>query len=149
MPLSIGKGMTVNVSLCGAIPRSQTPISGASITLGDTSRTAENITTFSLNKQGANSTPGCSLKTCDRSTIDGAFASDRPPISSLLLSKAVSQSEDSQDTVMPSSAQPRLVNHAMSVIEPPRWAVPAKGEARLEVSCNNDVMVMCIKFRKC
>lgn len=145
MPLSIGK-MTVNVSLCGAIPRSDMPLSPA-ITQNDKASahvSGENVTTFDLNKQGAQKgapTPLVSLKTRDRSTIPAFVVNgDRPTTS--LLSQAVSQSEDSQDTAMPvlDSRPP------MPVIEPPRWAVPAKGEARLEVS----KMCVCVmKFQKC
>ena len=136
MPLSIGK-MTVNVSLCGAIPRSDLPPSPAP-TQSDTASAhalRENITTSHLNKQGAlkpASTHSLSLKPSDRSKTPALILNgDNLPS---LLSKTVSQSEDSEDTapIMPrlSASRPQII----PFIEPPRWAVPAKGEARLEVS---------------
>lgn len=136
MPLSIGK-MTVNVSLCGAIPRSDMAAS-PSITESDRARahpSLENITTFDLNKQGAQKpdpTHSLSLKTCDRSTIPAFVLSGDRPIS--LLSKAVSQSEDSEDSNLTRIDASSMRHQTIPIIEPPRWAVPAKGEARLEVS---------------
>lgn len=122
MPLSIGK-MTVNVSLCGAIPR------GAS-------SAHENITTNDFNKQGAPSPPASthspSLKTCDRSKTAPFLSGDKLKPSQLAIS--VSHSEDSQDSTMTRLANNRQHFNTLPVVEPPRWAVPAKGEARLEVS---------------
>lgn len=134
MPLPVGK-MTVNVSLCGAIPRSDMPSSPA-ITKSDISSAhalLENITTFDLNKGGApNDATHASLKTVGSKT-DPAFVLKSDKSTSLLLSKVVSQSEDSEDTNMmpPLSTRP----HTIPVIEPPRWAVPAKRGARLEPVC--------------
>lgn len=121
MPLCIGK-MTVNVSLCGAIPR------GAC-------SAHENITTNDFNKQGAPSPPASTLspspKTCDRSKTAPFLSGDKRKPSQLAIS--VSHSEDSQDSNMTRLANRQHCN-TLPVVEPPRWAVPAKGEARLEVS---------------
>jgi hypothetical protein len=108
MPLSIGK-MTVNVSLCGAIPRST--FSESAHALSEKSRGAP--TPLSPKTIGSKTPP--------------------PPLSLL---KAVSQSEDSQDTTMPQvSSFSSSRQQTIPVIEPPRWAVPAKRGARLEPVC--------------
>jgi hypothetical protein len=119
MPLAIGK-MTVNVSLCGAVPR------GA----------RENVTTNNFNKQGAPAPPASthspSPKTCDRSKTAPFLNGDNLKPSQLAIS--ISHSEDSQDSNMTALINRQHVNTTLPVVEPPRWAVPAKGEARLEVS---------------
>jgi hypothetical protein len=120
MPLAIGK-MTVNVSLCGAVPR------GA----------RENVTTNNFNKQGAPAPPASthspSPKTCDRSKTAPFLNGDNLKPSQLAIS--ISHSEDSQDSNMTALINRQHVNTTLPVVEPPRWAVPAKGEARLEPVC--------------
>lgn len=148
MPLPIGK-MTVNVSLCGAIPRSDMPSSLAPSFSSDASRGAQplreklsSLTSSALNavsKYSCLAVVGCSngqliCEGDDRSTRDSlsVVTSDRPLSS--LLSMTVSQSEDSDDTIMLSSDSSQARLQPLTMVEPPRWAVPAKGESRLEVS---------------
>ena len=148
MPLPIGK-MTVNVSLCGAIPRSDMPSSPAPSLFSDNSSGAqplrEKLSCLTSSAHNKISEPG-SKYSClavvgcskgqkdDRSTRDSlSFVTSDRPFSSLL-SATVSQSEDSDDTTMLSSDSSQARLQPVTMVEPPRWAVPAKGESRFEVS---------------
>lgn len=152
MPLAIGK-MTVNVSLCGAIPRSNMA-SSPSKPFTDTARPQpfrreklSDLTSSDLNQSpmhpskysflavnsGSNGRVICEENDRSRTDSRPVVNSDRPL--SLLLSKSLSQSQDSIDTI--TDDMPRLSNtpRPPPVVDPPRWAVPAKGEARLEPVC--------------
>lgn len=144
MPLSIGK-MTVNVSLCGAIPRSHMPPSPLSSHNSDSSPGARYGTSLTSSDKShlALSSPkysclaalGCAN---GRAFCESDVRSTKPPNSHFVTSDrpslcTVSLSEDSDDTIMPiNSHQVRL--QPLQLVEPPLWAVPAKGQARLEVS---------------
>ena len=90
--------MTVNVSLCGSIPRSEMMSCASRLPRLDLKQTALQASQFATNKNS-----NCVVTMA----------------ASSLMSRKVSD-----DNVVSSS----------QVVEPPSWAVPARGEAILEVS---------------
>lgn len=164
MPLSIGK-VTVDVSLCGSIPRSHfTSLPGEDDKRGARSLRSKlaELTSSDLNsprfslKQGsvlAETVSTNAVESTKDSTVNGYktalnVLSDSPrarkPNSSgsQILERADCETKEKKTetnmTLCLTRVQQRpLMRLAPSppLIDPPRWAVPARGEARLEVSC--------------
>jgi hypothetical protein len=133
--------MTVNISLCGAVPRSVLTSSPAPSSRED-GRGAQPLRDWMTSGHKQPKESVCTKESAtsvgtkqiceftDRSTLS-IVSSDRS-LSSLL--NTVSQSEDSDDNTMPAFSNQQARLQSLTMVEPPRWAVPAKGESRLEVS---------------
>ena len=110
--MTLSLKMTVNVSLCGSIPRSK----------------MSQCSNKQLRELDANSNDlrnGCKTPSCSK--LDGTpFGSGNLLLENVCLPRQVSCEEMSTSNVIAPSPPP--------IIEPPAWAVAAKGDARLEVS---------------
>mmetsp|Transcript_2774 Transcript_2774/g.3643 ORF Transcript_2774/g.3643 Transcript_2774/m.3643 type:complete len:397 (+) Transcript_2774:437-1627(+) len=160
MPLLIGK-MKVNVSLCGSVPRSH--LSNQSIqpsTCVDLSSARcanalraqlKELTSSDFNKDRKISIPSpfcdstvenvpekfSDKPTHDRSKINAGESSQSSSISQTSSQSHSKTTDIDKNITMQLTEQGRTLRLAPSppVIDPPPWAVQAKGEARLEPVC--------------
>jgi hypothetical protein len=109
--MSVNMKMTVNVSLCGSIPRSQ--MNGH----------------FCPNKGMAKS---LSLSS---SSCSSASSSDRSTAAGMLSTRSSLPRQVSHDTI--ASAKQLNAPAPPPIIEPPSWAVAARGDAKLEPVCES------------
>lgn len=107
--------MTVNVSLCGSIPRSQMNTSFCS------SKNSQNLNRTSLFRL-RDLPPSNSSRSCSSQSQTSAISSVK-----LCLPRQVSQ-----ESIVPQNAPA-----PPPIIEPPSWAVAARGDARLEPVCES------------
>lgn len=103
---STRQSITVDVRLCGSIPRKDMASSSTSLI-------------------GALTTPGCSLPLCSRGTRTNEESSHLSQ--TVALPSLVLQNKSNISNL------PRYLQQPHNVIEPPQWAVPARGETSLEV----------------
>mmetsp|Transcript_17211 Transcript_17211/g.28591 ORF Transcript_17211/g.28591 Transcript_17211/m.28591 type:complete len:355 (+) Transcript_17211:391-1455(+) len=138
MPLSIGK-VSVDVSLCGSVPRSwssslaesappttvQCPKTLSEITSSDLSTVRDSVSSFLC-----------------AATINGNKLSTQPNRSkngstSIFSGESLFSITNSFDTLPTSemTSTSRRDSMLLPMIEPPQWAVPARGDARLKPVC--------------
>ena len=147
MPLSIGK-VTVDVSLCGAVPRSWSSDNTCTIDRAPPSTPSSKqcqklseVTSSRLNSiddgvlgrscvanvNGKNQAP--------LSTPFGRSKITRPFLSSDCVVHQVHDNDQGQNSVSAFSPMPSRSPLQLPMLEPPHWAVPSSAEACLEPVC--------------
>jgi hypothetical protein len=122
--------VTVNVRLCGSVPRQEMSLLSLNSNLG---APLVMLTSNDLNKQSScsdlkNNVSSESLNSREGSTHD--TIDDTNCVAALLCSQLSNMQHHEEH---PQAMQP-LQRRISPTFEPPTWAVPATGESRLEVS---------------
>jgi len=145
MPLSIGK-VTVDVSLCGSIPQGQraivrdgcsTPCPRKHHTLSDISACELNSLTCSSGSLACLSVPNSNTQT--DSTQQRGRSKNSPTAAVARSDRSPHNNDSTNKFSAPTGRLPQFNNMQCratpSLLEPPLWAVPARGDSRLEPVC--------------
>lgn len=143
MPLSIGK-VRVDVSLCGALPRprpsSSCPISESVPPTTPAPQRLQNLshmTSSDLNESSVSFSRSCFSAVNGQDCPTQTYRCKNSPPTVNISGEPLFSSTNSFDT-LPSTEEnfrsTKQVSH-FPMIEPPQWAVPARGDSRLEPVC--------------
>lgn len=136
MPLSIGK-VRVDVSLCGSIPRSWPSQFESAPRLPKASKEQAlfELTSSDLNKI-RESVPDISCMAINGKKLSTQVNRSKSPSTATLSGDTMFSTTNSFDTLPSSDFDPsRRDSMHLATIEPPHWAVPAKGNATLKPVC--------------